>query len=39
MRVINLVKWIGIGLVIYAATLLLTGLRLKHLAGQAHGKI
>lgn len=33
-RVINLVKWIGIGLVIYAATLLLTGLRLKHLAGR-----
>lgn len=36
-RVINLVKWIGIGLVIYAATLLLTGLRLKHLSGQRRG--
>jgi putative peptidoglycan lipid II flippase len=33
-RVINLVKWIGIGLMIYAGTLLLTGLRLKHLTGQ-----
>lgn len=36
-RVLNLVKWIGIGLVIYAATLLMTGLRVKHLAGQRHG--
>jgi len=35
-RVINLVKWIGIGLVIYAATLLLTGLKLKHLSGYRH---
>jgi putative peptidoglycan lipid II flippase len=33
-RVINLVKWIGLGLVIYAATLLLTGLRLKHLTAR-----
>lgn len=31
-RVINLVKWIGIGLVIYTVTLLLTGLRLRHLS-------
>lgn len=38
-RVINLVKWIGIGLIIYTGTLLLTGLRLKHLAGLTHGKI
>lgn len=37
-RVINLVKWIGIGLAIYTVTLLLTGLRLKHLAGHRHGK-
>ena len=36
-RVINLVKWIGIGLVCYTATLLLTGLRLKHLTVQGHG--
>jgi len=37
-RVINLVKWIGLGLVIYTATLLLTGLRLKHLSGMhRHG--
>ncbi|MDP3589291.1 MAG: murein biosynthesis integral membrane protein MurJ [Methylobacter sp.] len=35
-RVINLVKWIGIGLLIYTATLLLTGLRLKHLSGQRY---
>jgi putative peptidoglycan lipid II flippase len=38
-RVINLVNWIAIGLVTYAATLLLTGLRLKHLTGQMHGNI
>jgi putative peptidoglycan lipid II flippase len=31
-RVLNLGKWIGIGLAIYAAVLLLTGLRLKHLS-------
>jgi len=36
-RVINLVKWIAIGLMTYAATLLLTGLRLKHLVAQRHG--
>jgi len=36
-RVINLVKWIGIGLVCYATTLLLTGLRLKHLSVQQYG--
>jgi putative peptidoglycan lipid II flippase len=30
-RVTNLVKWIGLGLVIYISTLLLTGLRPKHL--------
>jgi len=30
-RVINLLKWIVIGIVIYAATLILTGLRLRHL--------
>jgi putative peptidoglycan lipid II flippase len=36
-RVINLVKWIG--LVIYTATLLLTGVRLKHLTGQQHCSI
>ena len=30
-RVINLLKWISIGLVIYSATLVLTGLRLRHL--------
>ncbi|MCK9637636.1 MAG: murein biosynthesis integral membrane protein MurJ [Methylobacter tundripaludum] len=35
-RVINLVKWIGIGLIVYTATLLLTGLRVKHLVGQKH---
>lgn len=35
-RVINLVKWIGIGLAIYSTTLLLTGLKLKHLSGQWH---
>jgi len=33
-RVINLVKWIGVGLVIYTATLLLTGLKLKHLTSR-----
>ncbi len=33
-RIINLMKWIGIGLAIYTVTLLLTGLRLKHLTGQ-----
>jgi len=32
--VINLVKWIGLGLVVYAVTLLSTGLRLKHLSSQ-----
>jgi len=32
-RVIHLMKWIVIGLVIYMATLLLTGLRPKHLTG------
>ncbi|MGZ5526854.1 MAG: murein biosynthesis integral membrane protein MurJ [Methylomonas sp.] len=37
-RVVNLVKWIGLGLVIYTATLLLTGLRLKHLSNmERHG--
>jgi len=36
-RVINLVKWIGLGLVIYTAILLLTGLRLKHLTGKKYG--
>jgi len=36
-RVINLVKWIGLGLAIYAVTLLVTGLRLKHLTGQRAG--
>jgi putative peptidoglycan lipid II flippase len=35
-RVINLVKWIVIGLVVYVAALLLTGLRLKHLNDQRH---
>ncbi len=31
-RIINLLKWIVIGLVIYLATLVMTGLRLRHLA-------
>ncbi len=31
-RVINLAKWIGIGGAIYTATLMLTGLRLRHLS-------
>ncbi|MFZ2313612.1 MAG: hypothetical protein WAV82_13455 [Methylobacter sp.] len=31
-RVINLAKWIGIGVAIYTATLMLTGLRLRHLS-------
>ncbi|MGZ5027890.1 MAG: murein biosynthesis integral membrane protein MurJ [Methylobacter sp.] len=31
-RVINLVKWIGIGLVTYAGMLLLSGLRVRHLS-------
>ena len=31
-RVINLLKWVIIGIAIYAATLVLTGLRLRHLA-------
>ena len=31
-RVINLLKWILIGIVIYTATLGLTGLRLRHLS-------
>lgn len=30
-RVINLLKWIGIGMAIYTTVLLLTGLRLRHL--------
>jgi putative peptidoglycan lipid II flippase len=34
MRALNLVKWIGIGLVTYAATLLLMGLRLRHLTSK-----
>ncbi len=38
-RTINLGKWIGIGLAIYTITLLLTGLRLKHLAGQRQGQV
>jgi putative peptidoglycan lipid II flippase len=29
-RVINLLKWITVGMVVYAATLVLTGLRLRH---------
>ncbi|TAL50538.1 MAG: murein biosynthesis integral membrane protein MurJ [Methylovulum sp.] len=29
-RVINLLKWIMVGMVVYAATLVLTGLRLRH---------
>jgi len=33
-RVLNLLKWIGLGLACYTATLWLTGLRLRHLAGQ-----
>lgn len=38
-RVINLLKWIVIGIVIYAATLVLTGLRLRHLTVvQGRGK-
>ncbi len=37
-RVLNLVKWIGIGLVIYTVTLLLTGLRLKHLTNRMDSK-
>jgi putative peptidoglycan lipid II flippase len=36
-RVINLVKWIGIGLMVYAAMLLVTGVRLKHLSGHKYG--
>ncbi len=36
-RVLNLVQWIGLGSVIYTATLLFTGLRVKHLTGQKHG--
>jgi putative peptidoglycan lipid II flippase len=31
-RVINLLKWIVTGIAIYTATLVLTGLRLRHLA-------
>jgi putative peptidoglycan lipid II flippase len=38
-RVINLVKWIVLGLVFYTATLLLTGLRLKHVSVQRDGKV
>ena len=30
-RIINLLKWIVVGLGCYIATLLLTGLRIKHL--------
>jgi len=30
-RVINLLKWIVIGMAVYTATLVLTGLRLRHL--------
>jgi len=38
-RVINLLKWILIGLVIYTVTLVLTGLRLRHLTvGQGKGE-
>jgi len=33
-RIINLLKWISISMVVYAATLLLTGLRLRHLTFQ-----
>jgi putative peptidoglycan lipid II flippase len=32
-RVINLVKWIGLGLIAYLLTLVLLGLRLRHLTG------
>jgi putative peptidoglycan lipid II flippase len=32
-RIINLLKWISIGFIVYALTLLLSGLRLRHLAG------
>jgi putative peptidoglycan lipid II flippase len=35
-RVINLMKWIGISMVIYATILLLTGFRLKHVTVQRH---
>lgn len=37
-RLINLIKWIALGIVIYAATLVLTGLRLRHLTFM-HDKI
>jgi putative peptidoglycan lipid II flippase len=36
-RIINLLKWMGIGLACYVATLALTGLRLKHLTGRLPG--
>ena len=36
-RAINLVKWISLGFAIYIATLLLTGLRPKHLAVYGQG--
>jgi putative peptidoglycan lipid II flippase len=36
-RVINLLKWIVIGIFIYTVTLMLTGLRLRHLS-VAQGK-
>jgi putative peptidoglycan lipid II flippase len=32
-RVINLIKWISIGYLVYALTLVLSGLRLRHLTG------
>jgi putative peptidoglycan lipid II flippase len=32
-RIINLLKWISIGFIVYALTLLLSGLRLRHLSG------
>jgi putative peptidoglycan lipid II flippase len=30
-RIVNLLKWISIGIVVYSVTLLLTGLRMRHL--------
>ncbi|MDA1342918.1 MAG: polysaccharide biosynthesis C-terminal domain-containing protein, partial [Proteobacteria bacterium] len=32
-RIINMLKWISIGGIVYALTLLLSGLRLRHLTG------
>jgi putative peptidoglycan lipid II flippase len=32
-RVINLLKWIGIGCIVYVLTLMLSGLRIRHLTG------